>query len=197
MSEEKASMAQVKRIIRKKIKRHPEHEHQEINIYPMLDMMTILLVFMVMQFSSSTASAISQSSELTIPYSTSRVELGDATPIQISRSAILVDGVQHVTLRDGLVDPSQKQGGGTGFLITPLFREMGRVRDLKKAIAAANPRRPFTGEVQIIADQRTPFRTLAEVIYTLGQTEFNQLRFVANKTPTLGGGGPASAAAAQ
>lgn len=188
MAEQKASMATVKRIIRRNIKKHPEHGHQGINIYPMMDMMTILLVFMVMQFASSSAAAITQSEELLIPYSTSEVEMGEATPIQISRSAIIVDGNEIVELRNGLVDPSHKQGGGTGFLITPLFREMGRIRDLKKLIAAQNPRRPFNGEVQIIADERTPFRTLAEVIYTLGQTEFKNLRFITNKTTALGGG---------
>lgn len=188
MAEEKASAATVKRIIRRNIKKHPEIQHTGINIYPMMDMMTILLVFMVMQFASSSAAAITQSEELLIPYSTSEVEMGEATPIQISRSAIIVDGNEIVELRNGLVDPSHKQGGGTGFLITPLFREMGRIRDLKKMIAAQNPRRPFNGEVQIIADERTPFRTLAEVIYTLGQTEFKNLRFVTNKTQALGGG---------
>ena len=40
---------------------------------------------------------------------------------------------------------------------------------------------PFVGNVQIIADKRTPYRTLSEVIYTLGQTEFKNLRFVVNK----------------
>ncbi len=188
MAEEKASMATVKRMIRRNIKKHPEHQAHGINIYPMMDMMTILLVFMVMQFASSSAAAITQSDELLIPYSTSSAEMGEATPIQISRSAIIVDGNEIVELRNGLVDPSHKQGGGTGFLITPLFREMGRIRDLKKLIAAQNPRRPFEGEVQIIADERTPFRTLAEVIYTLGQTEFKNLRFVTNKTNALGGG---------
>lgn len=182
-------MGQVKRQIRRKIAKWPAHQSHGLNIYPMMDMMTILLVFMVMQFSSSTASAVTQSSELRMPYSTSTEDLGDAVPIQISRSAIVVDGNEILELRNGVVDPSHKQGGGTGFLITPLYREMGRIRDLKKLIEQQNARRPFRGEVQIIADQRTPFRTLAEVIYTLGQTEFANLRFVTNKTQNLGGGG--------
>lgn len=188
--EQQASMSTVKRHIRRRIKKHPEQEGHGINIYPMMDMMTILLVFMVMQFASSTAASITQNEELRIPYSTSTLELGESTPVQITRSAIIVDGNQIVELRNGLVDPSHKQGGGTGFLVTPLFREMGRIRDLKKMIAQANPRRPFNGDVQIIADERTPFRTLAEVIYTLGQTEFKNLRFVANKTTRLGASTP-------
>jgi len=177
-----ATAAQVKAIIRRRLRKHPIHEHLGLNIYPMMDMMTILLVFMVMQFASSTAAVVTESEELRIPYSTSEIELGDAVPIQISRGAIVVDGDHVLDLRNGLVDPSQKQGGSSGFLITPLFRAMGDIRDLKKAIAARNPRRPFTGEVQIIADRRTPYRTLTEVIYTLGQTEFKNLRFVVSQS---------------
>ena len=187
--EEKASMAVVKRHIRRRLKKHPEHSHEGINIYPMMDMMTILLVFMVMQFASSSASAITQSDELRIPYSTSTVDMEEAVLIQVSRSNIVVDGEEVLDLRNGLVDPSQKQGGGTGFLISPLYRVMGTIRDRRKAIAARYPDHPFLGEVLIIADGRTPFRTLAEVIYTLGQTEFKQLRFVTNKATEIGATG--------
>ena len=188
MTEEKASMGAVKREIRRRIKRHPSMEGGHgLNIYPMMDMMTILLVFMVMQFASSSAASITQSEELRIPYSTSELDMDESTPIQISRNAIVVGGETILELRNGLVDPSQKQGGGTGFLITPLFRELQQVRDLQKLIEQRDPNRPFLGEVQIIADQRTPFRTLSEVIYTLGQTEFSNIRFVTNKTGDIGG----------
>ena len=181
--EEVATTAQVKSIVRRKLRRQVPHEHHGLNIYPMMDMMTILLVFMVMQFASSTAAVIQDSDELRIPYSTSTLELDDAVPVQISRSAIVVDGEHILDLRNGLVDPSLKQGGASGFLISPLARAMAEIRDLKKLIAARNPRRPFTGDIQIIADQHTPYRTLTEVIYTLGQTEFKNLRFVVNKPP--------------
>lgn len=179
-----ASMGQVKAEIRRRLRKHPEHEHTGLNIYPMMDMMTILLVFMVMQFASGTAAVVTESSELKIPYSVSDVQLQSAVPVQVSRNAILVDGRQVVQLRNGVVDPSQKQGGANGFLIMPLFREMGRVRDLKKAIAARNPARPFTGEVQIVADRRTPYRTISEIMYTVGQCEFANLRFVVQKPPS-------------
>ena len=36
-------------------------------------------------------------------------------------------------------------------------------------------------EVQIIADKRTPYRTLVEVLYTMGQSEFKAMRFVVLK----------------
>jgi len=183
---EHATMSQVKAMIRRKKRRHPEHGSHGLNIYPMMDMMTILLVFMVMQFASSTAAVIQESSELRLPYSTSPAQLGEAVPVQISRGQIVVDGTRVVDLRNGTVDASDKQGGSTGFLITPLYRELTRIRDLRKLIAERNPSRPFTHEVQILADYRTPFRTLSEVIYTLGQTEFSKLHFVSNSADEIG-----------
>ena len=176
-----ATMSQVKRVVRRKLKRHGPHSAHGLNIYPMMDMMTILLVFMVMQFAASSAASIQQSEELTIPYSTSEVQLEEAVAVQISRSAILVDGEPIVELRNGLVDPDQKRGGANGFLITRLSRKMNRVRDQKKQIAEINPQAPFTGSVSIIADRRTPYRTLSEVIYTLGQSEFSELRFIVSR----------------
>ena len=189
---EVATMAQLKAMIRRRKRRHPEHSSHGLNIYPMMDMMTILLVFMVMQFSTSTAAVVQESEELKLPYSISTTELDDATPIQVSRSQIVVDGVKVVDLRNGQVDPSDKRGGTNGFEIMPLSRELNRIKELKKLIAQRNPARPFTGEVQIVADKRTPFRTISEILYTLGQNEFSQLRFV-----TSGGSGVARANAAR
>lgn len=175
--ERPATVMEVKRLIRRKLRRQPPHEENFLNIYPMMDMMTILLVFMIQQFASSSASVV-QSSELQIPYSTSTVEPEASIPIQISASGITVDGQPALSLRNGQVDPSQKQGGGNGFLITPLLTVMQGHRDRLKRIASMNAQRPFRGDAQIIADKRTPYRTLVEVVYTLGQSEFKNLRFV-------------------
>jgi biopolymer transport protein ExbD len=143
----------------------------------MMDMMTILLVFLIAQFAAANSEVV-QSAELEIPFSTSMAEMDEALPLTISRTEIMVEGDPVAPLRDGNVDPSQKQGGGTGFLITPLLKAMEQHRDRLKRIQQARTNQPFRGEVRIIADRRTPFRTLAEVIYTLGQAEFKSLHFV-------------------
>jgi biopolymer transport protein ExbD len=165
VADEPASMSYVNRIVRAKLRRRPEPEHFGLNIYPMMDMLTILLVYMMAIFATSSAAAVQESSELRIPYSTSKVELSDSV----------------LELRNGIVDPSLTQGGSSGFLITPLYKSLGEIRDRKKRTAQRFANQPFVGDVQIIADKRTPYRTLSEVIYTLGQTEFKNLRFVVNK----------------
>jgi biopolymer transport protein ExbD len=174
---EMARTSDVKRIIRKRIRRQPEHEHQELNIYAMMDMMTILLVFLIQQFATTSAN-VNQSEELRIPTSVSQRAAEPAIVVTISRNDILVDGTRALSLRNGLVDPSQKNGGANAFLINPLLEPMQAKKELLKLIASRNPQRPFTGEVQIIADRRTPYRTLIEVVYTCGQAEFKNVRFV-------------------
>jgi len=181
VAEKPASMSYVNRIVRAKLRRRPEPEHFGLNIYPMMDMLTILLVYMMALFATSSAAAVQESSELRIPYSTSKVEVSEALGVQISRSSVVVDGKPVLELRNGIVDPSLKQGGSSGFLITPLYKTLGEIRDRKKRTAQRFTNQPFVGDVQIIADKRTPYRTLSEVIYTLGQTEFKNLRFVVNK----------------
>lgn len=175
--EPKAKLSDLKRIIRRKLKKHGEHAHTDLNIYPMMDMMTILLVFMIMNFATE-SSNIMQSAELELPRSVSQDRVQAALVVQLSTGAIAVEGRSVVPLRNRQVDPSQKQGGANGFLITPLVTELRQHAERLKLIAQRNTRRPFNGDVEIVADRRIPYRTLVETVYTCGQAEFKNVRFV-------------------
>jgi biopolymer transport protein ExbD len=176
-----ATTSQVKRIIRRRISKHPAHEENGLNLYPMMDMMTILLVFLIQSFAQSGAASVVQSAELEIPKSISKEDVQPALTLTISASEIVVEGKQALSLRNGQVDPGQKQGGSNGFLVTPLLSVLQQHRDRLKLIAQSRASKPFRGEVQIIADRRTPYRTLVEVLYTMGQSEFKAMRFVVLK----------------
>jgi biopolymer transport protein ExbD len=176
-----ATTSQVKRIIRRRNAKHPAHEELGLNLYPMMDMMTILLVFLIQSFAQSGAASVVQSAELEIPKSISKEDVEPALSLTISASEIVVEGKQALSLRNGQVDPGQKQGGSNGFLVTPLLSVLQQHRDRLKLIAQSRASKPFRGEVQIIADRRTPYRTLVEVLYTMGQSEFKAMRFVVLK----------------
>jgi biopolymer transport protein ExbD len=176
-----ATASQVKRIIRRRLAKHQPHEEMGLNIYPMMDMMTILLVFLIQSFASSGAANIVQSAELQIPSSISSEDVEPALSITISANEIVVEGKQALSLRNGQVDPGQKQGGSNGFLVTPLLNVLQQHRDRLKLISQSRANKPFKGEVQIVADRRTPYRTLIEVLYTMGQSEFKAMRFVVLK----------------
>lgn len=184
--EEPATNGYVKRIIRKKLAKQDHGEHHGLNIYPMMDMMTILLVFMVMQFASSSASVITQSDELQIPYSTSTKDVEEGMLVQITKNSLTVDGKQVANLTDGKVDPGDKQNGSNGFKIQPMARVLKEKARIQKAIFKAR-KKPFKGDTTIVADGNTPYRTISEVMYTLGQYEFKNMRFLVDKDNSKAG----------
>ena len=98
-----AKLPDLKRIIRKKLSRREEEMETSLNIYPMMDMMTILLVFMIMNFATESA-RIMQSAELQIPTSISTVQAKAAIVVQISSTTIIVEGKPILQLRNGTVD---------------------------------------------------------------------------------------------
>src|SRR5215470_4479961 len=90
-----ASMATYKRVLRKEIKRRArEPEIDFLNITAMLDMMTIILVFLLKSMSAQSAS-LPQNQDLTIPKSVLTTEASqDGVAVLISKSWIIVDEQQ-------------------------------------------------------------------------------------------------------
>jgi len=182
-TQEKASALDVKReLARYKRKHKHEAEINYLNITPMLDMMTIILVFLLKSLSASAAN-IPQSSDLTLPRSTSLEDPSGALQVIVSRVSITVNGHNiGIALSNGLVDPSQKRGGGAGFLINPLNSEMRdqatAARNLSQRLGQGN----WKGEVAIIADQTIPMRTIYEVLYTCGQNGFSDFKLLVIKS---------------
>src|SRR5512142_3362999 len=88
-----ASMATFKRVLRKEIKRRAlEPEINFLNITAMMDMMTIILVFLLKSLSASTAS-LPQSQDLQLPKSILTTEPAsepEGLPVLVSKSQIIV-----------------------------------------------------------------------------------------------------------
>src|SRR5208282_1091859 len=87
-----ASMATYKRELRKEIKRRAiEPEINFLNITAMMDMMTIILVFLLKSLSTSSAS-IPQSGDLMMPSSVLTTEASqEGLAVLISKSHLVVD----------------------------------------------------------------------------------------------------------
>jgi hypothetical protein len=79
-----------------------------------------------------------------------------------------------VTLQNGQIPASMLQGR----LVTPLDRALRREVDKLKLIASRNPAAPFSRELSVIGDRRIPYDLLLTVLYTAGQAELENYRFV-------------------
>jgi biopolymer transport protein ExbD len=186
-----ASTVTYKRELRKAIaKNKVEPEINFLNITAMMDMMTIILVFLLKSLSNSPAS-LPQSQDLQLPKSilTSEPESEpEGLAVIISKSQIIVgetvvcpvppDAAQYG------VEAKYKRGSRNDYFIVPLGSSLQSWRDSDKRIRMATGKDPNHSEAILIADAFTPYRLLTEVMYTLGQTEFSKFHMM-----VLQGGG--------
>jgi biopolymer transport protein ExbD len=177
-----APMATYKRMLRKEIRRRGgEHEVNFLNITAMLDMMTIILVFLLKSMSQSSAS-LPQNSDLTIPKSVLQSEASqEGLPILISKSGITVDDNTVCPVPADAthgVEGKYKRSGVNDLYIVPLANALQTWRDKDRQIRAGRGLDPNASEAIIIADKDTPYRLLVEVLFTLGQTEFGKFHLM-------------------
>lgn len=172
------SAREARGIIRKAVKRVPEGEEvRHLNIVPMMDMMTILLVAFIFQ-ASVTATALT-ANQVQLPHSLTEEPLPEgASTLIITQTGIVVEGRGIVDVRDGDVDASEKPGGALGNTITKLTNYLGNLRVIEAQKAQQQGRKlPDIPELMIIADQATPFHLLYMVMNSAKQKEAGYKRF--------------------
>ncbi len=182
----RASVANYKAALRTATRRNAaEPDINFLNITAMLDIMTIILVFLLKSLGESSAS-IPQSDDLTLPITTRNTPPSEeGVVITISKSLLMLDDQQVLTLpsRDSQVQSGvgarHKRKGPNDLYIAPLGGMLQQARKLDQAVRDAKKLdRNAPSEAIIVADASTPFRTLSEVLFTLGQSEFGQFHLM-------------------
>lgn len=168
---------------RKKAILEHEEEKDELNITAMLDMMTILLVFLLKSYSAS-SSTITLSEDLMLPMSSSKTEIEEAIKVTVTQKNITVEDKVVCNLVNGAVDPSAKKDGDAGYFITPLFNKLREEVAKLEKIARFNKNVQFQGKIIVIGDKKVSYRLLTEVLYTAGQAKMGQFRLMVLRRPS-------------
>jgi biopolymer transport protein ExbD len=153
---------------------------KDLNITPMMDMMTIILVFLLKSFTSS-ATLVNMDQNMTLPPSMTQLAPKQAVPVTITKRVLLVEGEAVAPITNGRIDPQLKRDGDNGYYITPLVEMLTKVARREKKVAEVTGQK-FDGELTIIADRSTPYRLLTEVLYSCGQAEYANYRLLVLKT---------------
>ena len=163
-----------KAMARKKRKeREAEGEIKELNITAMMDIMTIILVFLIKSYSTSSVT-VTASEDIRPPVSTTRQTPKDTIAITVTPKGILVGDRRKVEL----VNMQVQKGDLEGKKILPLDAALKKEVEKLKYIAERNPAAPFNHEVSVIGDKRIPYELLSSVLYTAGQNELENFRFI-------------------
>jgi len=171
---DKVAKKQLARFREKVEEEAQEHQMAYLNITPMMDMMTILLVFLLKQFSVQ-QSVAAMSEGLQLPNSTVEQARPPGVNITVTQNAVLVEGDAVTPVRGGAIDPSQKRDGANSYYITPLVDTLTKHANRLKKIAAMGGSQ-FDHTATVMVDKNTPYRLLTEVLYSAGQAEFGNYR---------------------
>ncbi len=140
-------------------------EEPKLNITSMMDMFTIILVFLIKNFSTEGA-IVTPADELTLPKSTIEKKAKESLSVKISRSSISVENKVVVEGEAYKRLLQQKE-----FMIAPLYEVLLRYsEEAKKMASAVNT--DFSGEITIQGDVEIPYSLLTRVMYTCGQAGY-------------------------
>ncbi len=172
-----------KRVFRRRRRkvREAAGEIKELNIVAMMDMMTILLVFLLKSYQASTIN-VNMGEHLVIPASTTQLQPQENITITVSMDELAVNDRKVLNLQRGLIQARDKEGGKEdAFYVSAVYDALKREVDKQKYIAQFNPNAPFSGRVNVVADKKVSYRTLMDVLYTAGQAELGEYKFMVLK----------------
>jgi biopolymer transport protein ExbD len=152
---------------------------KDLNITPMMDMMTIILVFLLKTFTSS-STFIAQDQNLNLAPSMTKMQAKQAAMITITKRVVLVEGEAVAPVNNGKIDPALKRDGENGYFITTLVDQLQKLSNRERKVAELTQGK-YEGELMVVADRNTPYRLLTEVLYSCGQAGYANYRLVVLK----------------
>ncbi|MBX2811284.1 MAG: biopolymer transporter ExbD [Myxococcales bacterium] len=160
-----------------------KRDHSEdvtyLNITPMLDMMTIILVFLIQSFASSSSNV--NVANLNLPHSTTHLNVQEALQLMVTSNAILVD--QEVVAQldvNSHIRTEDLPDGPNSYLVQPLYNALEKRAQYFKDVQEYGGAQ-FHGRVAIIADRSTAYRTLFKILYTAGRAEYGSFKLFVQK----------------
>jgi biopolymer transport protein ExbD len=152
---------------------------KDLNITPMMDMMTIILVFLLKTFTSATT-FISQDQNLALAPSNTPLMAKQASMLTVTKRVVMIDGEGVAPISNGKIDPALKRDGENGYYITPLVQYLQKLSNKERKVAELTQGK-FDGELMVVADRNTPYRLLTEVLYSCGQAGYANYRLLVLK----------------
>jgi biopolymer transport protein ExbD len=146
------------------------------NVTSMMDMFTIILVFLLNFLDPSTE----VTGELSLPAARTEQVVDRGVRLTVTKERVLVEGQEVLQLDAGALPAGVAR---LGRRIDPVFERLA-------AAAAALPKAPGSSEqdasnavLLVQCDRAVPFSVLGELLYTAGQAGYGQFRFVVISQP--------------
>ena len=150
-----------------KSKKHNTQLQGTLNMNSMMDMMTIILLFLLKSYSTTGALA-TQSESLKLPESLRTTKPKKELNVAVAKDVIIVNDQPVMKTAD--VTPNE-------ILIPQLGIKLREYAQSQKNLEI-EVGKEFTHEVIIQGDESITYELLFRVMYTCGQSEFNKMRLL-------------------
>lgn len=150
-----------------KSKKNLREEEGKLNMNSMMDMMTIILLFLLKSFSTEGA-LITPSEHLRLPVSEQGQKPKKELTVSIAKNVIMVNDQVIMDVSEIRKDV---------MLIPPLASRLSDYAAQEQELEI-DVGKEFTHEVIISGDEKIPFELLFKVMYTCSKTEFYKMRLL-------------------
>ncbi len=146
----------------------------DIDITSLLDILTIMLVFLLQSYNSSGV-VINVPDEIKLPQSSSETLNNFGVNVQVSKSQIWVDDKEVVNTEI----PSEQLYDEGGRRIVPLFNQLVKIKETIKQSEKLSPQAAkFSGIANLVVDKSLKYDYLKRVMYTCAAAGFKEFKFV-------------------
>ena len=175
-----------------KLRKHPGAGEAKMPLSSMMDMMTIILLFLLKSYSASGA-LLTQVGDLDLPISNVDTKPKTALSIVVDSGAasgvigvfVENDGNRTQILDDGATlyhVPTGEEAFSPDAMILPnlfdyLENEANQARQMEQQYGV-----PFEGMINIHADEHVNYNSILKVLATCGRSGYNQTEFVVIKS---------------
>lgn len=155
--------------------------YAELNLTSMVDMLTILVVFLLQTFSAS-GELLVVSKNIVLPEASNYKDLERAPVIGVAKDSVTLDGRP-------VADAAELNKENTvDWKITDLHDQLVTLKNNYKLLHQ-NPGDEFNGMVIMQADKGVDFKVIKKVMYTCAVAGYTNVNFAVNQKAKGGGGG--------
>lgn len=156
--------------------------YAELNLTSMVDMLTILVVFLLQTFSAS-GELTMVSKNIVLPEASNFRDLERAPVVGISKDAVTLDGRPMANAEE------LNKENTVDWKISDLHDNLVTLKNNFKLL---HPTESFNGAVIVQADKSVDFKVIKKVLYTCAVAGYNNVNFAVNQRTKGGGGAPAA-----
>ena len=151
--------------------------YSNLNLTPMVDMFTIIVIYLIMNFSTN-GDILFMTKEIQLPQIASHSELERAPVVSVSAEAISVDGEKIIDTAEVLAM--------SGMEVPVLSDKMQEKKRLIQQGGALFHGKQFSGQINFQVDKGLQFKVLKRVMYACNVAGFNNVNFAGLLTSVPG-----------